>query len=224
MHKENTAENSTQVSTLSDVEVRPLTPIEEIFDLSSCPTLRSITVEQEDKHLTGQILAAEVLAHAKVYSFAHKYLMLDLEKFATCRLARTLADLKQLKIGISPALAEAIRLIYNTTPSDPDIPSRRLLSQFVALGSPSLTNEHLDVLLLEGGNFAVDVFHKLGRKIDDLMSQSLALELSCSEIRKDLTSSREKISSWETWNSYLPSKHRRREHSLNLNFGEPAIP
>jgi hypothetical protein len=212
------------VSASNNIEVRPLTPIEDIFDLSSCPTLHKITTDREDTHHTGQNLATEVLAHAKIYSFAHKYLMSDLEEFATRRLARNLADLQQLKLGISLPLAEAIRLIYNTTPSDAEIPARRLLSQFVALGSCSLKNDHLDMLLLEGGNFAVDVFHKLGRKIDDLISHSLALELSCSEMRKDLTTSQEDVSAWEAWNSRLPSKHRRREHSFNLDFGEAAIP
>jgi hypothetical protein len=115
-------------------------------------------------------------------------------------LARTLAILKQLKIGISPALAEAIQLIYYTTPSDAQVPSRRALSQFVALGLPALSNEHLDMLLLQGGDFAVDVLHKLGRKIDGLMSKSLTLELTCSEIEKDLLSSKENLSAWEGWN------------------------
>lgn len=214
--EENTDENATENSTLNlasnDVEVRPLTPIEDFFDLSSIPTLHSLTAEHGGTRQNGQTLAADALGHAKIYSFAHKYLMSDLEEFATRRLARTLADLQLLKISISPPLAEAIRLVYSTTPSDPEIPARRLLSHFVALGSSSLTNEYLDMLLLQGGDFAVDVFHKLGRKIDDLMSKSSTLELMCSEVTKDLTSSRENVAAWEAWNSRLPSKWRWRGH------------
>lgn len=139
--------------------------------------------------------------------------MSDLEEFATRRLARTLANLQLLKIGISPLLAEVIRLVYSTTPSDPEIPARRLLSHFVALGSSSLTNDYLDMLLLQGGDFAVDVFHKLGRKIDGLMSKSSTLELMCAEVTNYLTSFRENVAAWEAWNSRLPSKWRWRGHS-----------
>ena len=182
--------------------MRPLTPIEDIFNLNSRPTPHNLTAEHEGTHQNGPIIAAGALARAKIYAFAHKYLMSDLEEFATRRLARTLVDLQQLKIGISPPLVEAIRLIYYTTPSDADIPARRLLSQFVALGPSSLTNDHLDMLLREGGDFAVDVVCKLRREIEYLMSQSSALELSCSEIGDDFTPEEDAIA-WIAWDRRL---------------------
>ncbi|KAJ6007408.1 hypothetical protein N7540_011384 [Penicillium herquei] len=75
------------------------------------------------------------------------------------------------------------------------------------------------MLPLEGGSFAIDVFFKLGRKFDNLMSKFVALELSYSEIRKDLTSSQEDMSAWKAWNSRLPPKHRRWELVV---FDKPA--
>ncbi|KAF3393941.1 hypothetical protein F1880_004896 [Penicillium rolfsii] len=204
--EENTnAENSVHGSATNGNELRPPSPTENIVDQSSPQTLRSTSATHEDAHRTGQILSAEALAHAKIYSFAHKFLMSDLEEFATHRLAKTLEDLQSLKIGISPPLAEAIRLIYDTTPSDAEIPTRKLLSQYAALSSSSSTNDHLDMFFLEGGNFAVDVFHELSRKVDDLMAEAVALELSCSQTR-------EEVSRWQVWNSGLPSKHRRYEY------------
>jgi hypothetical protein len=169
--------------------------------------------QHQGRDKSGQPLAVEALAHAKVYSFAHKYLMSELEEFATCRLAQTLVILQHLKINMSRHLADTIRLIYSTTPSDAQNPARRLLSQFVAVGLPALSDDHLDILLLQGGDFAVEVLHKVGRKIAELESRFSALELEHSEIREDLISSRESVSGWESWNSRLPSKWRRRDQN-----------
>lgn len=197
----------------SHFAVRPLTPIEGIVDLNSCPTLHSITAQHQGRDKSGQSLALEALTHAKVYSFAHKYLMSELEQFATCRLAQTLVMLQHLKIKMSQPLADAIRLIYSITPSDAQNPARRLLSQFVAAGLPALSDGHLDVLLLQGGDFAVEMSHRLGRKIVELESRFSAQELAHSGTREGLISCRQSVSGWESWNSCLPSKWRRRDQN-----------
>ena len=204
----------------SHFAVRPLAPIEGIVDLNSCPTLHSIMSQHQGRDKRGQLLAVEALAHAKVYSFVHKYLMSELEELATCRLAQTLVILQHLKTNMLRHLADTTRLIYSTTPSDAQNPARRLLSQFVAAGLPVLSDGHLDVLLLQGGDFDVEVLHKVGRKIAELESRFSALEsrfsaleLEHSETREDLISSRESVSGWESWNSHLPSKWRRRDQN-----------
>ena len=197
----------------SHFAVRPLTPIEGIVDLNSCPTLHSIITQHQGRDRSGELLAVEALAHAKVYSFAHKYLMSELEQFATCRLAQTLVILQHLKIKMSQPLADAIRLIYSITPSNAQNPARRLLSQFVAAGLPALSDGHLDVLLLQGGGFAVEMSHRLDRKIAELESRFSAQELEKSEIREGLISCRQSVSGRESWNSRLPSKWRRRDQN-----------
>lgn len=70
-----------------------------------------------------QCLRTEVLDYGKLYSFAHKYLISELEEFATCRFAQTLVILQNNKIVAWPHLAEAIELIYRTTPRDPENPA-----------------------------------------------------------------------------------------------------
>ncbi|KAJ5247358.1 hypothetical protein N7468_002341 [Penicillium chermesinum] len=176
---EYTNENESHTAESDGVDARALTPIEDMFDLNS-----SAIPEVGDED--GQLLATEALAHAKIFSFAHKYLMSDLEDFALHRLAQTLCILQQLEIGLSPALAEAIQLVYHITPSDAQIPARKLLSQFVALELSTLLSEHLDMLVLQGGDFSLDVLHKLGRRIDDLESENSALEEKCSELEGKL--------------------------------------
>jgi hypothetical protein len=123
--------------------------------------------QHQGRDKSGQLLAGEALAHAKVYSFAHKYLMSELEEFATCRLAQTLVILQHLKINMSPHLADTIRLIYSTTPSDAQNPARRLLSQFVVAGLPALSDGHLDILLLQGATLLWRCCTKLAVKLQD---------------------------------------------------------
>ena len=162
---------------------------------------------------SGQLLAFEALTHVKVYSFTHKYLMSELEDFATCRLAQTLVMHQHWKIKMSRPLADAIRLIYSITPGDAQNPARRLLSQFVAAGLPALSDGHLDVLLLQGGDFAVEMSLRLGRKTAELESRFSAQELEHSESREGFISCRQSVSGWESWNSGLPSKWRRRDQN-----------
>lgn len=64
-----------------------------------------------------------------------------------------------------PQLAKAIHVIYCTTPSVSHNPASKLLSQFIALKFTALLGEHLDKLMAEGGDFTVDVSHKLARKL-----------------------------------------------------------
>ena len=59
----------------------------------------------------------EVLVHTKVYSFADKYLIPDLEAFATRRLAQVLIILEHKQVEMLPQLAEAIQVTYSTTPT-----------------------------------------------------------------------------------------------------------
>ncbi|KAJ6117865.1 hypothetical protein N7523_005616 [Penicillium sp. IBT 18751x] len=165
-----------------------------------------------------QHLAFEALTHAKVYSFAHIYLLSDFENFALSRLTEVLAVLQHKQLSMLPELAEAIRLIYHKTPKQSDNSARNLLSQFVALKFTALLGDQLEMLMADGGEFAVDVTRKLARKlladpleekIDELSLKVSALESECLGMEKDLNTAREEVNGWERWNDNLPSRRRR---------------
>ena len=123
---------------------------------------------------------------------------------------------------MSPHLAEAIQLIYCTTPIDAPNAARKLVSQFTALSSTILPAGHLDNVMLDGGDFVVDVMHKVGRKTAGLESRVSALESELSGMRKDLNSSREEVRGWESWNDTLHLKKRRFPRRYNFVFSEEA--
>lgn len=163
-------------------------------------------------------LASEALTHAKVYSFAHVYLLSDLEKFALSRLTEVLAVLQHKQLSMLPELAEAIRLIYDKTPKQAGNSARNVLSQFVALKFTALLSDELEILIADGGEFAVDISHKLARKllanpleekINELSLKVSVLESECLGIEKDLNTAREEVNEWERWNDNLPSTRRR---------------
>ncbi|QKX60773.1 uncharacterized protein TRUGW13939_07919 [Talaromyces rugulosus] len=197
---------------------RPLTPIED-FVISELPLASQAVISTKGLNDNpDELLTIEVLTHARVYCFAHVYLLSDLEKFALNRLVKVLTILQHRQISMLPRLAEAIRLIYSKTPSAGADPARNLLSQFAALKFTSLLGEQFDKLMSEGGDFAVDVSYKLARKllispledkIEQLTLKVTALESECSGLEKDLNQSREEVRAWETWNQNLPSKRRR---------------
>jgi hypothetical protein len=133
-------------------------------------------------------------------------------------LARVLSMLQNKQINMSSHLIEAIRLIYSKTPDSHPNHARNLLSQFVALKFTALLGDRLGILMSEGGCFAVDVSHKLGRRllvnpledqIEQLHLKVSALESECSEMEKDLNRSKEEVREWEQWDKNLPSKRQR---------------
>jgi signal transduction histidine kinase len=119
--------------------------------------------EEESEQEAEGHSAAEIYLHAKVYSFARQLDFEKLKQFALNRLAQVLVALEQTDKVLFPYLVDAIRLVYKTTGIVDD--ARNLLSQFVALRYTTLIGEHLDELITEGGEFVVDLSHKLARKL-----------------------------------------------------------
>ncbi|KAJ5375491.1 hypothetical protein N7517_007497 [Penicillium concentricum] len=122
--------------------------------------------EEEPEQEAEGNSAAEIYFHAKVYSFARQLDFEKLEQFSLNRLAQVLVALEQTDKVLFPYLVDAIRLIYQTTGIADD--ARNLLSQFVALRYTTLVGEHLDELIAEGGEFVVDLSHKLARKLTNI--------------------------------------------------------
>lgn len=154
---------------------RPLTPLEYCDGVTLATEQASQKVtdhekqdqdQEEPEQETEGNSAAEIYLHSKVYSFARQLEFEKLEQFALNRLAQVLVALEQTDKVLFPYLVDAIRLIYKTTSAVDD--ARNLLSQFVALRYTTLVGEDLDELITEGGEFVVDLSHKLARKLSTI--------------------------------------------------------
>ncbi|KGO38344.1 hypothetical protein PEX1_069000 [Penicillium expansum] len=159
----------TQAMSECDLNDRPLTPLE-YCDGVTLATEHVLAQkapdqgqEEEPEQETEGNTAPEIYLHAKVYSFARQLDFAKLEQFALNHLAQVLVALEQTDKVLFPYLADAIRLIYTTTSAIDD--ARNLLSQFVALRYTTLVGEDLDELITDGGEFVVDLSHKLARKL-----------------------------------------------------------
>ncbi|GMG04758.1 unnamed protein product [Aspergillus oryzae] len=159
---------------------RPLTPLSQCLRIG----LPAETIETAAGGLTQRKLensddgpAVEIVLHAKVYCFAHRFLISDLESFALQRLTQVLIAVDPRKDNLFPYLADAVRVIYNSTPGAlvQVNPARKLLSQYVALNYTLLANEQLVRLLDEGGEFLADLSQKLARRLtaSDTETQSM---------------------------------------------------
>ncbi|KAJ5798554.1 uncharacterized protein N7503_007850 [Penicillium pulvis] len=179
---------------------RPLTPIENLIKPITRAVLSAATARTPSptKDLL-QSLATEALTHAKVYTFAHVYRVLELEDFALHRLAKVLITLQDKEFEMLPQLAEAIRVIYCKTPKDCNNPATNLMSHFVATRFNWLIGDHLYALMAEGGDFAKDVSNKLARrlsvnplkvKVKELNREIAALKVQCAELHNEPDSMR----------------------------------
>lgn len=161
-----------------------------------------------------EIMALEILAHARAFSFAHKYLISELEAYATERLTKCLAVMEDYYIEMSPNLADAIRDIYATTPKIAQNAARPLLSNFAARKFTAVSGGLLDNLMVEFGDFRVDFLDRLARQIKDMGQTTLKLEMKCERLDDDLHESNEQLEGWETWNRSLPLSYQRQGFEL----------
>ncbi|CAG8896478.1 unnamed protein product [Penicillium egyptiacum] len=195
-----------------DLNDRPLTPLEYLYRVT--PTTEHTSMrkvpdhekqdqdqEEEPEQEAEGNNAAEIYLHAKIYSFAHQLDFAKLENFALSRLAQVLVALEETDKALFPYLVDAIRLIYRTTGTVDD--ARNLLSQFVALRYTTLVGEGLDELITEGGEFVVDLSHKLARKlttiamafkrVEYLTHKNEELKAESAEKDKELKALREEV-------------------------------
>ncbi|CAI7654057.1 unnamed protein product [Penicillium glandicola] len=205
------APDSPPSQALSDCDIngRPLTPLEYCDGVTLATEHASASKisdsERQDQDQEPEQEAeentAEIYLHAKVYSFARQLDFAKLEQFALNRLAQVLVALEQTDKVLFPYLVDAIRLIYKTTDIVDD--ARNLLSQFVALRYTTLVGEDLDKLIIEGGEFVVDLSHKLARKlttismafkrVEYLAHRNEQLKAESAEKDKELKTLREEV-------------------------------
>lgn len=128
-------------------------------------------------------LGNAVLLHARVYSFAHRFFVDELKQFALRRLMDVLTQANDTPECLFPYLTEAICHVYDKTPPTDfgEDPAEKFFSQFVALNYTTFTSEDLDSLITQGGEFSLDISHKLARR---LITSDACIKSLENEVRK----------------------------------------
>lgn len=123
--------------------------------------------------------------HAKIYCFAHRFLIPGLENLALQRLTQVLLACDTPNQSFLSPLSDAIRLVYGSTPNETQVvdPARQLLSQYIALKQATLSDESLHMLMLEGGGFMIDVSRKLARRLSMSGNSTQSLEEQVDELQ-----------------------------------------
>jgi hypothetical protein len=119
-----------------------------------------------------------------VYCFAHRFFIPKLEGFALQRLTLALLTIDTQNHSLFPYLADAIRLVYDSTSSAElqDNAARKLLSQYVALKYTTLANESLKQPIAEGGEFMIDLSHELAGRLTVIGTGAQSLEEQIDEL------------------------------------------
>ena len=158
---------------------RPLTPLSRCLQVSlpaeNIQTAAAAFIKEPSACNKG--LSDIALIHAKVYCFTHQFLFSRLENLALQRLTQLLLKCNTPTDPFFLGLADAIRLVYGVTPkSKPNDPARELLSQYVALKYTILLEETIRALIVEGGDFMIDITYKLARRVSISGTSTQSLE------------------------------------------------
>lgn len=195
-------------------EERPLTPLSRCIPVglpAETMETAAATFTETAFHDSDELLGIIALMHAKVYCFAHRFLISRLEELSLQRLTQVLLTCDTPSDPFFSRLADAIRLIYESTPNATqlDDPARKLLSQYVALNYTTLPNESLSQLVSEGGEFMIDVAQKLAQRIAANSGTTKSLEEQINELKAKINVIEKDVQEWESWNRRIPGKHRR---------------
>ncbi|RAK98723.1 uncharacterized protein BO80DRAFT_503765 [Aspergillus ibericus CBS 121593] len=193
----------------------PLSPIESCLDyhlpFEDSP-VKAVTLCQETLY---EDIPNELLLHAKVYLFAHRYLLDDLADLSLRYLQQALINLPKKQPDFPQQLADAVCLIYTETATSElqENPGRKLLSQFVALKYTGLYNDRLEKLLAEGGPFTIDVSRKLARRlmsspleerIQELSNSNESLRAELADKDRETKALTRELHNRAVWNNNLP--------------------
>lgn len=210
---------------------RPLTPLSRCLQVGLPAETMQTAAAAFIKELSAcdEGLGDIALMHAKVYCFAHQFLFSRLEDLALQRLTQLLLKCDTPTDPFFLGLADAIRLVYGTTPkSKPNDPARELLSQYVALKYTILSEDSMRALIAEGGDFMIDVTCKLVRRIsisgtstqslegviDKLVTSVFRLEQHTENQACLLKRAEEEIREWESWNRGISAKHKKMKRTV----------
>ncbi|KAJ6116212.1 hypothetical protein N7523_005893 [Penicillium sp. IBT 18751x] len=204
---------------------RPLTPLSRCLQVGLPAQIiqTAAAAFNKESHCCDKHIGNIAFIHAKVYCFAHQFLISGLEDLALQRLTQLLLVCDIPTSSFFVHLADVIRLVYSSTPkSKLNNPARELLSQYVALKYTTLS-ECLNTLIAEGGDFMIDVSRKLTRRIqtsgesarsledqiDELETRIQRLELEAERQTGLLERAKQEIAEWESWNRGISGKHRK---------------
>ena len=222
---------------------RPLTPLSRCLQVS-LPAEISRTAAGAFRKTAlqncGDSLGASTLIHAKVYTFAHRFLLFDPEELALEHLTQVLLVSDTQTRSLFPHLIDTIHHVYNSTPSAKlqDNPARKLLSQYVALRYTTFSDGNLDMIISKGGEFMIDLSHKLARRlamsgsstqslekqIDELQVNVNRLEIKYQNKENQLERAKQEVVEWESWNRGISGKYRKAKRKVvqsDLTVGEP---
>ena len=168
-----------QEAIANSLEPRPLTPMSRCvfgLPLERRPTAAGLFIQTEfesDSHF-----GITLLAHAKMYTFAHCHLVSELERFALQRLNQVLISMDCTQAHAILDIAQLVHHIYDnmTVRKLQEEPARKLLSQFIALNYTNLIKGELQTLLVKGGNFILNLLDKIFTRLRSGGSNSKSLE------------------------------------------------
>ena len=168
-----------QEATADSLKPRPLTPISRCvfrLPLERRPTAAELFTQTEfesDSHF-----GITLLAHAKMYAFAHYHLVSEPERFALQRLSQVLISVDCTQAHAIPDIAQLVHHIYDNTTvrESQEEPARKLISQFIAPNYTNLIKGELETLLVEGGDFVLDLSDKIFTRLRSGGSSSKSLE------------------------------------------------
>ncbi|KAL3470006.1 hypothetical protein BJX99DRAFT_264606 [Aspergillus californicus] len=109
---------------------------------------------------------AAIMIHAKVYCFAHRYLLSDLEHMALQRMNQVLRACDSPPFPVAE-LTEAIRLVYSATPNKAtqNNAARNLLFGYTVKKLANPQNKDLNAILTASDDFMFDVINRLARRL-----------------------------------------------------------
>ncbi|OCL05020.1 hypothetical protein AOQ84DRAFT_366993 [Glonium stellatum] len=209
-------ETNLQEATADFLEPRPLTPMSRCvfgLPLERRPTAAGLFTQTEfesDSHF-----GITLLAHAKMYTFAHYHLVSELERFALQRLNQVLISMDCTQAHAIPDIAQLVYHIYdNTTVRElQEEPARKLVSQFIALNYTNLMKGELQTLLVKGGDFVLDLSDKiftrlrsggsssklLESQIDELEAEVRALKTTYIDQESKIQRLEQELTEWRSW-------------------------
>lgn len=178
-----------QEATAGSLEPRPLTPMSRCvfgLPLERRPTAAGLFTQTEfesDSHF-----GITLLVHAKMYTFAHCHLVSELERFALQRLNQALISMDCTQAHAIPDIAQLVHHIYDNTTvrESQEEPARKLVSQFIALNYTNLIKGELQTLLVEGGDFVLDLSDKISTRLRSGGSSSKSLESQIDELEAEV--------------------------------------
>ena len=214
-----------QEAIANSLEPRPLTPMSRCvfgLPLERRPTAAGLFIQTEfesDSHF-----GITLLAHAKMYTFAHCHLVSELERFALQRLNQVLISMDCTQAHAILDIAQLVHHIYDNTTvrESQEEPARKLVSQFIALNYTNFIKGELQTLLAEGGDFVLDLSDKiftrlqsggsssksLESQIDELEAEVRALKTTCTDQESKVQQLEQELTEWRSWKAGSSKKSK----------------